>query len=93
MLFNSVAGLPFFLSINTDGATKEQIVDNLIKENLDSFKYQTQGMNNNADTVNCELNVIGSNNNTNEISLKENNRNKLGGQEETQVIPTKKKCC
>ena len=93
MLFNSVAGLPFFLSINTDGATKEQIVDNLIKENLDSFKYQTQGMNNNADTVNCELNVIGSNNNTNEISLKENNRNELGGQEETQVIPTKKKCC
>lgn len=50
-------------------------------------------MNNNADTVNCELNVIGSNNNTNEISLKENNRNELGGQEETQVIPTKKKCC
>ena len=93
MLFNSVAGLPFFLSINTDGATKEQIVDNLIKENLDSFKYQNQGMNNNADTVNCELNVIGSNNNTNEISLKENNRNELGGQEETQVIPTKKKCC
>ena len=93
MLFNSVAGLPFFLSINTDGATKEQIVDNLIKENLDSFKYQTQGMNSNADTVNCELNVIGSNNNTNEISLKENNRNELGGQEETQVIPTKKKCC
>ena len=93
MLFNSVAGLPFFLSINTDGATKEQIVDNLIKENLDSFKYQTRGMNNNADTVNCELNVIGSNNNTNEISLKENNRNELGGQEETQVIPTKKKCC
>ena len=93
MLFNSVAGLPFFLSINTDGATKEQIVDNLIKENLDSFKYQTQGMNNNADTVNCELNVIGSNNNTNEISLKENNRNELGGQEETQVIHTKKKCC
>jgi len=93
MLFNSVAGLPFFLSINTDGATKEQIVDNLIKENLDSFKYQNQGINSNADTVNCELNVIGSNNNTNEISLKENNRNELGGQEETQVIPTKKKCC
>ena len=92
MLFNSVAGLPFFLSINTDGATKEQIVDNLIKENLDSFKYQNQGINSNADTVNCELNVIGSNNNTNEISLKENNRNELGGQEETQVIPTKKKC-
>jgi hypothetical protein len=35
--------------------------------------------------------VIGDNNG--EISLKENNRNELGGQEETQVIKTKKKCC
>ena len=93
MLFNSVASLPFFMSINTDWATKEQIVDNLIKENLDSFKYQTQNSNSNAETVNADLNVI-NNNNNGEVSLKENNRNELGGQEETQVIKTKKrKCC
>ena len=91
MLFNSVAGLPFFSSINTDGQSKEQIVDNLIKENLDSFKYQNQNSTGNAETVNAELKVIGDNNG--EISLKENNRNELGGQEETQVIKTKKKCC
>ena len=42
MLFNSVASLPIFLSINTEGATKEQIVQNLIKENLDSIKYHNQ---------------------------------------------------
>lgn len=93
MLFNSVAQLPFFLSINTEGATKEQIVDNLIKENLDSFKYQNLTSSNNAETVNAELNVINNNNNNNEISLKENNRKELGTQEETQVLRTKKKCC
>ena len=92
MLFHSVAGLPFFSSINTDGASKEQIADDLIKENLDSFKYQTQNSNSNAETVNADLNVI-NNNNGGEISLKENNRNELGGQEETQVIPAKKRRC
>ena len=40
--------------------------------------------------LNQELNVI-NNNNNGEVSLKENNRNELGGQEETQVIRTKKR--
>ena len=93
MLFHSVAGLPFFASINTDGASKEQIADDLIKENLDSFKYQNQNSTSNAETLNAELNVI-NNNNNGEVSLKENNRNEIGGKEETQVIRTKKrKCC
>jgi len=92
MLFNSVASLPFFMSINTDGATKEQIVDNLIKENLDSFKYQNQSGSNNTDTVNTDLNVI-NNNNAGDVSLKENNRNELNNREETQVFNKKKRCC
>jgi len=92
MLFNSVASLPFFMSINTDGATKEQIVDNLIKENLDSFKYQNQSGSNNADTVNTDLNVI-NNNNAGDVSLKENNRNELNNREDTQVFNKKKRCC
>jgi len=92
MLFNSVASLPFFMSINTEGATKEQIVDNLIKENLDSFKYQNQSGSNNADTVNTDLNVI-NNNNAGDVSLKENNRNELNNREETQVFNKKKRCC
>ena len=92
MLFNSVAGLPFFMSINTDGSTKEQIIDNLIKENLDSFKYQNQNSSNNAETLNLELNVI-SNNNNGEVSLKENNKKELGNHEETQVFTRKKRCC
>ena len=93
MLFNSVAGLPFFMSINTDGASKEQIVDNLIKENLDSFKYQNQSNTNNTETVNMELNVINNNINTGEVSLKENNKKELNNNQETQVFTRKKKCC
>ena len=95
MLFNSVASLPFFMSINTDGATKEQIVDNLIKENLETFKYQNQNSTNNTDTVNTDLNVISNNNNNagGEVSLKENNRNELNNHEETQVFNRKKRCC
>ena len=92
MLFNSVASLPFFMSINTDGATKEQIVDNLIKENLDSFKYHNQSGCNYSDTVNTDLNVI-NNNNAGDVSLKENNRNELNNREETQVFNKKKRCC
>ena len=40
MLYNSIASLPFFNSINTDGYSKEQIVENLMKENMNSFKYE-----------------------------------------------------
>jgi hypothetical protein len=29
-----MASLPFFNSINTDGSSKEQIVENLMKENM-----------------------------------------------------------
>ena len=59
---------------------------------MDSFKYQNLSNSNNAETVNMELNVI-SNNNTGEVSLKENNRNELNNHEETQVLTRKKKCC
>ena len=72
MLFNSVASLPIFLSINTEGATKEQIVQNLIKENLDSIKYQNQTDNNNSESVNMDYNNTNNNSkNMGEISLKE----------------------
>ena len=96
MLFNSVATLPFFMSINTDGYTKEQIVENLMKENMDSFKYP----NNNklSDSIGMGLNIASDNNdnkNTNnnvDISLKEN-KDGFKNNEDTQVFNKKKKCC
>ena len=96
MLFNSVASLPFFNSINTDGCSKEQIVENLMKENMDSFKYQENKSSENTG-MNLGLNVINNDNtkqnNTNgDISLKEN-KNPIANNEDNQVFTKKKKCC
>ena len=93
MLFNSVANLPFFLSINTDGSTKEQIADNLKKENLSTFKYQNQT--DNTDSVNSDYNNTNTNNSKNmgEISLNKANKNDINNHEETQIFKRKKKCC
>jgi Ras-related protein Rab-6A len=93
MLFNSVASLPFFLSINNEGCTKEQIVEALMKENLDSIKYE----NDKPTTQNekKQLNVIVDNNIGGEISLKEN-MNKINtnvNADEEQVIRKKRFCC
>jgi Ras-related protein Rab-6A len=95
MLFNSVATLPFFNTINTDGFSKEQIVENLMKENLNSFRYQTKN-NDQTDSTGAGINIINNDNkanNTNgDISLKEN-KNVINNNEETQVFHKKKTCC
>ena len=93
MLFNSVASLPIFLSINNEGYTKEQIVEALMKENLDSIKYE----NDKPTTQNekKQLNVIVDNNIGGEISLKEN-MNKINtnvNADEAQVFKKKRFCC
>ena len=69
MLFSSMAWLPFFNSINTDGSSKEQIVENLMKENLDIFKYQGNKQQEIA-RIYSGLNVINNDNNS-----KQNNTN------------------
>ena len=97
MLFNSVASLPFFNSINADGSSKEQIVENLMKENLDTFKYQ-ENKSSEVAGINSGLNVIGNDNNNKQnntngdISLKEN-KNVITNNEDNQVFTKKKKCC
>ena len=97
MLFNSVASLPFFNSINADGSSKEQIVENLMKENLDTFKYQ-ENKSSEVAGINSGLNVIGNDNNSKQnntngdISLKEN-KNVITNNEDNQVFTKKKKCC
>jgi len=94
MLFNSVANLPVFMNINTDGWSKEKIVEQLMKENKDSSKYQ-----NNikiSESMGMGLNIVSDNNsstvNNADISLKEN-KTDIKSHEETQVFNTKKKCC
>ena len=97
MLFSSVASLPFFNSINADGSSKEQILENLMKENLDTFKYQ-ENKSSEVAGINSGLNVIGNDNNSKQnntngdISLKEN-KNVITNNEDNQVFTKKKKCC
>ena len=97
MLFSSVASLPFFNSINADGSSKEQILENLMKENLDTFKYQ-ENKSSEVAGINSGLNVIGNDNNNKQnntngdISLKEN-KNVITNNEDNQVFTKKKKCC
>ena len=89
MLFNSVASLPFFININNEGYTKDQIAEALMKENLDSLRYENDK--GSSDNVIKGLNVIESNN-AGEVSLKEN-FGKLGNNEDNQVIKKPKKGC
>ena len=97
MLFSSVASLPFFNSINADGSSKEQILENLMKENLDTFKYQ-ENKSSEVAGINSGLNVIGNDNNNKQnntngdISLKEN-KNVITNNEDNQVFTKKKKIC
>ena len=97
MLFSSVASLPFFNSINADGSSKEQILEILMKENLDTFKYQ-ENKSSEVAGINSGLNVIGNDNNSKQnntngdISLKEN-KNVITNNEDNQVFTKKKKCC
>ena len=93
MLYNSVASLPFFMSINTDGFNKEQIVENLMKENLDNFNYQNNNKLSESNGIGANINSNNDNNNA-DISLKDNkNALNVVSNEENQTFKNKKRCC
>ena len=52
LLFTSVATLPIFRAINIEEVTKENIIESLLQENLDSFRYQNNANETNGSTVN-----------------------------------------
>ena len=52
LLFTSVATLPIFKAINIEEVTKENIIESLLQENLDSFRYQNNANETNGSTVN-----------------------------------------
>ena len=98
MLFNSIASLPFFMSINTEKITKEEIVEKLLKENTQNLdepedNNKNNNINQNIDNPNIESDNINNkdNNNNGEIVLKEN-KNQIVGHEDTPILK-KKKCC
>lgn len=103
MLFNSVASLPFFNTINVEGLTKEKIVDNLQQENLDSSRYQNSKNFNDQSglKITNNINTNPNTNNSNTINLKEinqtqseENKNNVNNIELlNEGEKTKKKCC
>ena len=52
LLFTSVATLPIFKAINIEEVSKENIIESLLQENLDSFRYQNNTNETNEGTVN-----------------------------------------
>jgi len=64
LLYTSVASLPIFNSLNVEGISKENLVETLLQENLDSFRYQ-----NNTTSTNENGNNTNNNNNDNQGNL------------------------
>ena len=74
LLYASVASLPIFNSLNTEGLSKENIIQNLFQENLDSFTYQN---NNNIEDANDN-----NKNNVNQSNLADINKTNETNQNE-----------
>ena len=84
LLYTSVASLPIFNSINTEGLSKENIIQVLFQENLDSFTYQ----NNNTGDRNDN-----NKNNSNQINLTDLNRTNEVNQNELFKSQKKRRNC
>ena len=65
LLYTSVASLPIFNALNVEGISKENLVETLLQENLDSFRYQ----NNTTSTNDNGNNTNNMNNNDNQGNL------------------------
>ena len=56
LLYSSIASLPIFTSLNVDGIPKENLIENLLQEKLDSFRYQNNTTNTNDNGTNADNN-------------------------------------
>ena len=87
VLYTSVASLPIFNAINVEGLPKENIIENLLQENLDSFRYEN--------TNNTNTNETNDNNNKNDpnnTNLTDISRNNDGtNKNDLLVVKGKKK--
>ena len=80
LLYTSVASLSIFNSINVEGLDKNDIIENLKKENLDSFRYQDNIGNGDNDNDNNRNNTNnnGDVNQSNLTDINNNEANKNG---------------
>ena len=84
LLYTSIASLPIFNSLNTEGLSKENIIQILFQENLDSFTYQ----NNNTGETNDNNKT-----NVNQSNLNDINRTNESNQNELFKSQKKRKIC
>lgn len=70
LLYSSVASLPIFNAINVEAISKENIIENLLQENLDSLRYET-----NTNTNESNQNNINNKNDVNQSNLTDMTRN------------------
>ena len=71
LLYTSVATLPIFKAINIEEVSKENIIESLLQENLDSFRYKNSTNETNEGTVN-NANNNDSNNQQNLSNMNDN---------------------
>ena len=81
LLYTSIASLPIFNSLNTEGLSKENIIQILFQENLDSFTYQNNNTgetndNNKNDGNQSNLTHINRTNETNQNELFKSHKNR-----------------
>ena len=74
VLYSSIASLPIFTSLNVEGISKENLIENLLQENLDSFRYQ----NNTTNTNDNGNNTNNTNNQDNPGNITDINANNDG---------------
>lgn len=87
LLYTSVATLPIFKAINIEEVSKENIIESLLQENLDSFRYQNNTNETNEGTVNNTNN----NDSNNQQNISNINDNADGGNKNGLLNVQKKK--
>ena len=100
MLFNSIISLPFFVSLIQEGKSKNELIDELEKENSENFTNREEenlGIGNEA--KNKKLNVLASTAKRGESSLQENSidqseiNKSVKDDKKVEQKKKKKKCC
>jgi len=61
LLYTSIASLSIFNALNVEGISKENLIQTLFQENLDSFRYQNDTNENNTNNTNIKNDVNQSN--------------------------------
>ena len=83
LLYTSIASLPIFNSLNTEGLSKENIIQISFQENLDSFTYQN---NNTGETNDNTKNDGNQSNLTNINRINETNQNELFKSQKKELV-------